>query len=63
MEYSLSAILKEVLVEDLKDEDIINPSSINLRSEYRKLNDLLFSNGLASVPLEWTVAKRKLGYA
>jgi len=51
--------LREV---EYQDDDIIDPTRINLRDEYRKLNTLLFNDKVPEVQMKWSNRKGNLGH-
>jgi len=44
------------------DDDIIDPTKINLIGEYRKLNNELFNSELPSIRMKWSRRKGNLGH-
>ena len=47
---------------EYRDEDTINPTYINLREEYDKLNTQLFNNELPRIQMKWSNRKTNLGH-
>lgn len=47
---------------EYQDDDIIDPTRVNLRDEYRKLNTQLFNDELPTVPMKWSNRKGNLGH-
>ena len=60
----LSVLINEELnkfLNEINNEDIINPQKIDLYAEYNRLNNLLFNNQLPEVTMKWNNRRGSLG--
>lgn len=54
----LSAALR--LREDYEDHELVNPDTLDLQAEYRRLNQRLFDGKLGTYPMRWNSKKAVL---
>lgn len=64
LKYIINEVINELYLNEIEynDDDVLDLSKVNLKSEYNKYNSMLFNNEAPNIPLTWSNRKGALGH-